>query len=105
MRHITQQENTFLLSTAHTAMLLQITKYGHVELLHYGMPVSIEDAVALAARRTMPYGSQVMYTEEDPTYCLDNIPLLWSGVGKGDFRISPIELELPDGTLTTDFDN
>ena len=38
MRHITQQENTFLLSTAHTAMLLQITKYGHVELLHYGMP-------------------------------------------------------------------
>ena len=54
MRHITQQENTFLLSTAHTAMLLQITKYGHVELLHYGMPVSIEDAAALAARRTMP---------------------------------------------------
>ena len=103
MRHITQQENTFLLSTAHTAMLLQITKYGHVELLHYGMPVSIEDAAALAARRTMPYGSQVMYTEEDPTYCLDNIPLLWSGAGKGDFRISPIELELPDGTLTTDF--
>ena len=46
MRHITQQENTFLLSTAHTAMLLQITKYGHVELLHYGMPVSIEDAAA-----------------------------------------------------------
>ena len=34
MRHITQQENTFLLSTAHAAMLLQITKYGHVELLH-----------------------------------------------------------------------
>ena len=50
MRHITQQENTFLLSTAHTAMLLQITKYGHVELLHYGMPVSIEDAAALAGR-------------------------------------------------------
>ena len=103
MRHITQQENTFLLSTAHAAILLQITKYGHVELLHYGMPVSIEDAAALAARRTMPYGSQVMYTEQDPTYCLDNIPLLWSGAGKGDFRISPIELELPDGTLTTDF--
>ena len=59
-----------------TAMLLQITKYGHVELLHYGMPVSIEDAAALAARRTMPYGSQVMYTEEDPTYCLDNLSLI-----------------------------
>lgn len=103
MEHITQQGSKFLLSTAHTALLLQITKYGHIELLHYGIPVSIEDAAALAARRTMPYGSQIMYAEEDPTYCLDNIPLLWSGVGKGDFRVPAIELELPDGTLTTDF--
>ena len=28
---------------------------------------------------------------------------MWSGSGKGDFRIPPIELELPDGTFTTDF--
>ena len=66
MRHITQQENTFLLSTAHTAMLLQITKYGHVELLHYGMPVSIEDAAALAARRTMPYGYRFVQRSAGP---------------------------------------
>lgn len=103
MKQITQRENVFLLQTEHTALLLQITRYGHVELLHYGSPVSMGDAPALAARRTMPYGSQVMYTEEAPTYCLDNIPLLWSGVGKGDFRTPPMELELPDGTLTTDF--
>lgn len=103
MKQIIQRENVFLLQTEHTALLLQITRYGHVELLHYGSLVSLGDAPALAARRTMPYGSQVMYTEEDPTYCLDNIPLLWSGVGKGDFRTPPMELELPDGTLTTDF--
>ena len=103
MKQIIQRENVFLLQTEHTALLLQITRYGHVELLHYGSPVSMGDAPALAARRTMPYGSQVMYTEEAPTYCLDNIPLLWSGVGKGDFRTPPMELELPDGTLTTDF--
>lgn len=29
--------------------------------------------------------------------------LLWSGIGKGDFRVPAIELELPDSTLTTDF--
>lgn len=103
MKHIVRQGNIFLLSTEHTALLLRITKYGHIELLHYGAPVPIEDAGALAARRTMPYGSQVMYTEEDAAYCLDNIPLLWSGEGKGDFRIPAIELELPDGTITTDF--
>lgn len=103
MKQIIQRENVFLLQTEHTALLLQITRYGHVELLHYGSPVSMGDAPALSARRTMPYGSQVVYTEEAPTYCLDNIPLLWSGVGKGDFRTPPMELELPDGTLTTDF--
>lgn len=103
MKYITRQGNVFLLRTAHTALLLQITGYGHVELLHYGRFIPLEDAPAMAARRTMPYGSQVMYTEEDRVYCLDNIPLLWSGVGKGDFRTPPIELELPDGTLTTDF--
>lgn len=103
MKHITQAGNVFRLAAGRTALLLQITKYGHVELLHYGGILPMEDAPAMAARRTMPYGSEVMYTEDDPVYCLDNIPLLWSGSGKGDFRIPPIELELPDGTFTTDF--
>ena len=103
MKHITQAGNVFRLAAGRTALLLQITKYGHAELLHYGGILPMEDAPAMAARRTMPYGSEVMYTEDDPVYCLDNIPLLWSGSGKGDFRIPPIELELPDGTFTTDF--
>lgn len=103
MKHITQAGNVFRLAAGRTALLLQITKYGHVELLHYGGILPMEDAPAMAARRTMPYGSEVMYTEVDPVYCLDNVPLLWSGSGKGDFRIPPIELELPDGTFTTDF--
>ena len=103
MQYIRQKDNTFLLETGHTALLLQVTRFGHIELLHYGARVMMEDAEALRYRRTMPYGSEVMYAESDESYCLDNLPLAWSGVGKGDYRIPPIEAELPDGSFTTDF--
>ena len=103
MQYIRQKDNTFLLETGHTALLLQVTQFGHIELLHYGARVMMEDAEALRYRRTMPYGSEVMYAESDESYCLDNLPLAWSGVGKGDYRIPPIEAELPDGSFTTDF--
>lgn len=67
--------------------MLMVNEYGHIEQLHYGRPVQLEDYEALRYKRTMPYGSQVMYTPEDQIYCLDNVPLNWSGIGKGDFRI------------------
>ena len=103
MKHITRSENLFLLRTESTAYLLLINEYGHPEHLHYGAPVTFADANALRYKRTMPYGTEVLYAEDDTTYCLDNLPLEWSGIGKGDFRVSPIELELPDGTYTCDF--
>ncbi len=80
-----------------------INEHGHVEQLHYGPAVSMEDGQALRYKRTMPYGSQVMYTPEDESYCLDNVPLNWSGIGKGDFRLTPLELIMPDGSFTSDF--
>ena len=91
MQYIQQKDNTFLLTTQHTALLLQVTQFGHIELLHYGARVMMEDTEALRYRCTMPYGSEVMYAESDESYCLDNLPLAWSGVGKGDYRIPPIE--------------
>lgn len=100
---IVQKDGTFLISTKNTSYLLMLNEYGHPEQLHYGSRVTIEDAQALRYKHTMPYGSEVMYSEQDSTYCLDNLPLEWSGIGKGDFRISPIEIQLPDGTFTTDF--
>lgn len=103
MHYITQAEKLFLLRTDETAYLLLINEYGHPEHLHYGTPVALADAAALRYKRTMPYGAEVLYAEDDPTYCLDNLPLEWSGIGKGDFRVSPIELELPDGSYTCDF--
>ena len=37
MKHITQAGSVFRLTAGRTALLLQITKYGHVELLHLSL--------------------------------------------------------------------
>ena len=37
----------------------------------------------------------------DKNYCLDSTLLEYSGIGKGDFRHSPIEIILEDGSFVT----
>lgn len=100
---ITQRDKSFLLSTERSAYMLMVNEHGHLEHLHYGAPVSLDDAEALRYKHTIQYGSQVLYEPKDESYCMDNVPLEWSGLGKGDFRITPIELLMPDGSYTTDF--
>lgn len=103
MEFISEREKTFLLKTEKSSYLLMVNEHGHLEQLHYGAPVSIEDAAALRYKHTIQYGSEVLYEPEDESYCLDNVPLNWSGLGKGDFRITPLELLMPDGSFTSDF--
>ena len=96
-------DKVFRLATAHTAYLFRVTPFGHLEHLHYGGPVPLPDGAALAAKATIARGSSIMYDESSDTYCLDDLALEWSGVGKGDFRNPPAELTLPDGAFTNDF--
>lgn len=103
MTYITEKDKTFLLCSEKTSYLLMVNEHGHLEQIHYGSPVSIEDADALRYKHTIQYGSEVIYESEDESYCLDNVPLNWSGLGKGDFRITPLELIMPDGSFTSDF--
>lgn len=103
LEHIIIRDNTFLINTENTSYLLMVNEFGHLEQIHYGAAVKLEDAQALRYKHTMPYGSEVMYAPTDDSYCLDNVPLNWSGIGKGDFRITPLELQMPDGSYTSDF--
>ena len=103
MEHIVERDGVFLLNMQSSSYLLMVNEHGHLEQLHYGVPVKIEDAQALRYKRTMPYGTEIMYSHTDESYCLDNVPLNWSGIGKGDFRVTPLELQMPDGSYTSDF--
>ncbi len=48
-------------------------------------------------------GSTVVYNEADPFYSLDHVLLEWSGVGRGDYRYSPLICVMPDQSYVHDF--
>ncbi len=97
------KDDVFRLTTQNTSYWFRITPFGHPEHIHYGPRLTEQSADALALKRTAAIGSSVCYDQSDPNYCLDNICLEWSGIGRGDYRHSPAELKMPDGTFTCDF--
>ncbi len=101
---IEKKSGVFRLSTANTSYWFRVTKHGHLETIHYGRRLNDgEDIEALLVKRTIELGSSVLYEQEDRTYCLDNICLEWSGIGRGDFRMPAAEIKMPDGNFTNDF--
>jgi alpha-galactosidase len=101
---ITNKDTGFRLDTEHTTYLFQITKYGHLEHIYYGNILSEEDRVdVLAQKRSIQVGSSVLYNPEDNVYSLDSMCLEWSDNGRGDYRRTPTEFKMPDGSFVTDF--
>jgi alpha-galactosidase len=101
---IVDQSPLFFLETKHTSYVLRIGKFGHPEHVYYGAKIEAGSVESLLTKQSIQTGSSVLYdTQRDPAYCLDTIPLEWSGVGCGDYRQTPSEIKLGDGTFRTDF--
>lgn len=100
---ITAKNKVFHLRTENTSYIFRITKFGHLEQLHYGIALPEDDYEALAVKHDIQLGSSVMYDASDDNYCLDSLCLEWSGLGRGDFRQTPIELKMADGSFAGDF--
>lgn len=97
---ITTNKKIFKLDTKHTSYIFTINSQGHPCHVYYGSRLPSADVAALSLKNTIGYGSSVEYT---PGYCLDCQLLEFSGIGKGDYRHSPVECIMPDGTYVTDF--
>ncbi len=89
---IEHRDGVFYLQTAHTSYWFALTEHGHLEHIHYGRRLPVQDPTALRWKRTARGGSSVAYTPEDVRYSLDTIPLEYSGIGQGDYRTSPCEI-------------
>lgn len=100
---ISYSDGVFYLSTSSTSYWFCVTKFNHLEHIYYGKKLTLQNPDALKIKRTAATGSSVVYDKTDELYCLDTIPLEWSGIGKGDFRYSPSELRMPDGSFVCDF--
>ena len=95
---ITCENGLFHLKNENLSLLFRVTRYGLLELLHFGVPVDTEDAEALACLPGLGWGSSILLNDADSGSCPEHIPLLWSGSGRGDYRESPVALD-----MATDF--
>lgn len=101
---ITVKENVFRIDTVNTTYMFRRTKFGHLEHIYYGILLDAGESVDVIAQKcSIPIGSSVNYDESDELYCLDNMCLEWSDNGRGDYRQSPTELKMPDGSFVSDF--
>ena len=97
------ENGVFSLETQNTSYLFRVTSRGHLEHVYYGTRVSISDAEALCLKNNIMLGTTVAYDDKDTAYSLETLPQEYSGIGKGDYRHTPMELILPDGSFVTDF--
>ncbi len=81
---IEEKDGLFTLTTDNTSYWFRITKFGHIEHIHYGERLAMQDPDGLRIKNTAMYGSSVLYDESDPLYCLDTMALEWAGIGRGD---------------------
>ena len=96
-------DKTFKLSTKNTSYVFALTEQGHAEHIYYGKKLPDENVEALRLKNTITLGTTVDYQGDKVGYSMDTTPLEYSGIGKGDFRHSPIELIMPDGSFVCDF--
>ncbi|HHY64490.1 MAG TPA: alpha-galactosidase, partial [Clostridiaceae bacterium] len=100
---ITCKDKVFRLDTSNTTYMFRITGFGHLEHVYYGILLDEEDSADVMAWKTTVPVSGVNYDESDRIYNLDIMCLEWSDNGRGDYRQSPSELMMPDGTFVSDF--
>ncbi|MBE6532605.1 MAG: alpha-galactosidase [Ruminococcaceae bacterium] len=97
---IREKDLLFRLDTKDTTYAFRITE-GYPEHLYYGRRIVDDDFSAMALKNTIDLGSTVK--EEGSKFFLERNLLEYSGIGRGDYRHSPIELLMPDGTFVSDF--
>ncbi len=100
---IEHRDGTFILTTRDSLYAFGVLPTGHLEHLHYGRRCSLAGFDTFRAKVTAGYGTSIAIPADGGTFYPDCVPLEWSGSGRGDFRHSPAELVMPDGSFVSDF--
>ncbi len=118
---IEKLKEQFYLTTEHTSYWFRVTEFGHLEHVYYGTKLQKQNMEALRYKHTAEFGSCISYGTTEKVshgttrktkneeikmpehYSLDTMCLEWSGIGRGDYRQSPLEIKMPDGSFVNDF--
>lgn len=98
-------QNTFILETAQTTYCFGVLPTGHLEHLHYGARIRLDENTidALREKRAFAPGNTNVYDAAQPGFSLEDVRLEMSSYGRGDIREPFIEVVHADGSYTSDF--
>ena len=97
------EKSHFKISTKDLNYIFRILPTGQLEHLYFGKKLIDQNFEAFQSKITASAGSTIDYVEGKDRTSIDLMTLEYSGIGKGDFRLSPIEIKMPDGTFVNDF--
>jgi len=100
---ILNDKDLFKLETKDLHYMFRVLPTGQLEHLYIGNKLIDQDMTVLQQKITAGAGSQIIYEKDGAQAFLDLTPLEYSGIGKGDFRLSPLEVKMPDQTFVSDF--
>jgi alpha-galactosidase len=100
---IKDQYPYFHLESNHLSYIFFVMPTGHLEHLYFGRKLTDENYQILHCKPTAGAGSTIEYVSTKGNVALELYPLEYSGVGKGDFRLSPVEIKMPDQSFVSDF--
>jgi len=100
---ITFEQSNFKISTKDLNYIFRILPTGQLEHLYFGNKLVDQNYEAFHSKITAGAGSTIDYIDGKEKSSIDLMTLEYSGIGKGDFRLSPIELKMPDQTFVSDF--
>ncbi len=101
---ITYNHPYFVLETKTLTYAFKILPTNHLEHLYFGNKIKQSDLDELHTKLTAKARGVVDYLEDnDKSIPFDLMPLEYSSFGKGDFKLTPIEIKMPDQTFVSDF--
>lgn len=100
---IKYQHPYFILETKDLSYLFSVMPTGQLEHLYFGEKLKDQTYEALHTKLDAGMGSTIEYVNKQGKVFLELMPLEYSGIGKGDFRLSPLEIKMPDQTFVSDF--
>jgi len=100
---ITYDAPYFKLETKSLHYIFRCLETGQLEHLYFGSKLKDQNLEALHLKITAGMGSTIEYQNQHAKLMLELMPLEYSGIGKGDFRLTPLEVKMPDGSFVSDF--
>lgn len=98
-----QESRTFTLYTDRTSYQMQVDEYGYLHHLYYGKSTGGSNMEYIHYYSDCGFSANPYPLMDRRDFSMDNICQEYPGCDNGDYRVSCLSLQNPDGSYSADF--